>query len=146
MLNKLIGIPYKYPGSDFDGCDCWGVVKLYYKTILNKDIPNVSLLFTKEKIETFKPLMTELCKMPPFDCFENIPRNEITVSDILVFDRGPFGAHCAVYLGQDKMLHVYEAVQGINGNDYEIGSHIVSASSGGHWKKKIVACWRLKSI
>ena len=144
MIDTLIGIPYRYPGSDFDGCDCWGVVKLYYKTILNQDIPNVSLLFTKEKIETFKPLMTDLCKMPPFDCFKNIPRDKIAVSDILVFDRGPFGAHCAVYLGRDTMLHIYEPV-GANG-DIEIGSHIVSASSGGHWKKKIVVCWRLKSI
>lgn len=38
-LNKLIGIPFKLNRRDFGGCDCRGIVYLYYKYIKNKEIP-----------------------------------------------------------------------------------------------------------
>ena len=40
MLSRFIGIPFKVGGEDFEGCDCWGLVKLYFKQILDIDIPD----------------------------------------------------------------------------------------------------------
>lgn len=37
--NKLIGIPFKLNRKDFFGCDCRGIVWLYYKYIKNKEYP-----------------------------------------------------------------------------------------------------------
>ena len=37
-LNKLIGIHFKLNRRDFDGCDCRGIVYLYYKYVKNRII------------------------------------------------------------------------------------------------------------
>jgi len=38
-LNKLIGIPFKLNHKDFKGCDCRGIVHLYYSFIKDKILP-----------------------------------------------------------------------------------------------------------
>jgi len=43
MINKYIGIPYKDKGRDFKGCDCYGLVKLYYENELNINIPDTNI-------------------------------------------------------------------------------------------------------
>lgn len=37
--NKLIGIPFRLNCRDFKGCDCRGIVYLYYKHVKNKELP-----------------------------------------------------------------------------------------------------------
>lgn len=29
-IQRFTGIPYKYGAAGFDGCDCWGLVQLWY--------------------------------------------------------------------------------------------------------------------
>ena len=41
MINDYIGIPFIDKGRDFKGCDCYGLIKLYYKNELGIDIPDV---------------------------------------------------------------------------------------------------------
>lgn len=41
MIEKFIGIPFTDKGRDFNGCDCYGIVKLYFKEVLKTDIPDV---------------------------------------------------------------------------------------------------------
>lgn len=41
IVNDFIGIPFVDKGRDIKGCDCYGLIKLYYKEILNIDIPDV---------------------------------------------------------------------------------------------------------
>lgn len=41
-LNQLIGIPFKLNKRDFTGCDCRGIVWLYYKQIKNRILPPIT--------------------------------------------------------------------------------------------------------
>ena len=38
-LNKLIGVPFKLNKKDFSGCDCRGIVWLYYRYVKNTILP-----------------------------------------------------------------------------------------------------------
>lgn len=38
-INQLIGVPFKLNRRDFSGCDCRGIVWLYYKYIKEKEYP-----------------------------------------------------------------------------------------------------------
>lgn len=37
---KYMNIPFKEKGRDFDGCDCWGLIRLIYKNELGIELPN----------------------------------------------------------------------------------------------------------
>lgn len=39
-LSKLIGIPFKLGGLDFDGCDCRGICYLYHKYMHGVEYPH----------------------------------------------------------------------------------------------------------
>lgn len=43
MISDLVGIPYVRKGRAIKGADCFGLVKLYYKHILNIDIEDVNI-------------------------------------------------------------------------------------------------------
>lgn len=42
-LSKYIGIPFVDEGRTFKGCDCYGLVKLYFKNELNKTLPEIRI-------------------------------------------------------------------------------------------------------
>lgn len=37
-VNDFTGIPWKKLGSDFDGCDCWGLCVLFYRHLLGREL------------------------------------------------------------------------------------------------------------
>lgn len=40
FINDWIGVPHVYDGRGADGVDCYGLVKLYYQEVLNKELPD----------------------------------------------------------------------------------------------------------
>lgn len=42
-LDKFIGISFKDCGRDYDGVDCWGLCKLFYRDFLGIDIPDYGI-------------------------------------------------------------------------------------------------------
>lgn len=40
MIDALLHVPYVRGGTEFCGADCWGVVVLWYKHVLEIELPN----------------------------------------------------------------------------------------------------------
>ena len=55
-MNDFIGIPFVDGGRDFNGCDCWGLVKLIYDLELDIQLPDfdISALDTESVIDAME--------------------------------------------------------------------------------------------
>jgi len=99
-FNKYVGIPFKEKGSDFKGCDCWGLVRLFYKEEYGINLTD----FTLEYKDTGDPNTVNLFKREQENARKTTTPKQ---GDIMVF----FFAghlHVGIWLNGRKMLHVME--------------------------------------
>jgi cell wall-associated NlpC family hydrolase len=61
MISRFIGIPFVSKGRTFSGCDCYGLVKLYYKEVLNIEIPE-TVITAEQPRRTFANYLNEISK------------------------------------------------------------------------------------
>lgn len=100
-LRKYIGIPFKDNGRDFNGCDCYGVVFLFYRDILGINLPDLTNDYNNSSdYATIARLMARY--------HENWTPSGGQWGDVLVF-RGVTPSrnrlHLGIYLESGKMLH-----------------------------------------
>lgn len=100
-IEKLIGIPFKNNGRDFDGCDCWGLVRLFYREVLGRELPEYIVdprdddRVTETMISELKTPKWEILEKPEPNCLALMKLNTKHIS------------HCGIYLGNDRLLHCY---------------------------------------
>ena len=84
-LNQYIGIPWAKDGHDFQGCDCWGLFRLFYRAQYGIELPELTsgdaMYGAWSKVDT--PV----------------------VGDLLLF-RTATGPHVGIALSKTEMLHV----------------------------------------
>lgn len=98
--DDFVGIPFKANGSDWDGCDCFGLVRLYYREKYGLDIPRLAF---PEKIEK----SADIHHLLPKNWHEvDVP----VVDDVLLLRplTPAYPAHVGIYVGHNLMLHVTE--------------------------------------
>lgn len=83
----LVGIPYRKGGSNFDGCDCWGLVVLASRVLLGRELPN-------------DPLAAK-------DMVYEIGRNLRDIGDIAVWQIGS-DVHTGLLVHRELILHTFE--------------------------------------
>ena len=88
-VSKYIGIPYLSGGAGFDGCDCWGLVRLFYATEFNVMLPGYTDF--SEGREPF--IRTDNPK--PYDVG-------------LIARDGEILSHCVLLAGRRDLLHCLE--------------------------------------
>jgi len=108
-IEDFIGIPFKHSGRDNNGLDCFGLVLVLYKEVLNIDLPDYRD-YEKCWYEKGKSILSE--QLNKFkSLWHEVGLNAIKPFDILTFNHGSNTTnHCSVYLGDDKMIHTYERV------------------------------------
>jgi hypothetical protein len=102
-LNKLIGIPFKLNRKDFDGCDCRGIVYLYFQYAKNRIVP-----FTDGKTIFFRNPKFDLLRM--YKILDNIAYeisfSELKQDDVLILKAEKnFGA-LGVCINDKQVLHM----------------------------------------
>jgi len=127
-LRPFIGIPYVNRGSSFQGCDCWGLVWLFHREILQNDIPRYDGYDDAES-----PTIGNYIK-DRWNNWSSVEPTGIEPGDVLALRVGDLPVHCGVYAGHGKMLHVLEGRMSC-----------LESVTRGYWKNAIVRIGRWKS-
>ncbi len=100
-FSKYVNIPYKYKGRDFNGCDCWGLVKLIFKKEKGITLPDFWYTdfweeenFIKNNIRNVNIIKVDY----PFKIF-----------DVLLFynKKRNIVSHMGLIIEDDKFIHTY---------------------------------------
>jgi len=102
-LTRLIGVPYKWAGYSFEGCDCWGLCRIYYemKGIL---LPNILTLYTNEEDHKDMKMVKNAIKPK----FKQIPYESAMEGDICLFNIAGLPIHVSIFLDKKTFIHSTE--------------------------------------
>lgn len=99
-FKSYIGIPYTNKGRSTDGCDCWGLIRLFYKNELGIELPLVDHYNNvcdnsdvAESVAIEKPR------------FEEIDYDDRQMFDIIMFRICKLPVHTGLMLDNGRMLH-----------------------------------------
>ena len=101
---ELIGLPYVHKGRDLKGVDCWGLVQVFYREILNIEVPEYLDLYgdafdapdVAAAIETGAARHWEERKAPA------------EFGDVITFRIMGQVCHCGVSLGGRDFIHAFQ--------------------------------------
>lgn len=87
---KYLSIPYLDRGASFEGCDCWGLVCLYYKNELGIELPHFSNFAAQNT--------------PLFNKAE-----QARIHDVMIISDSGQAGHCGVIISDREFLHTMES-------------------------------------
>jgi hypothetical protein len=82
-LNELIGIPFKLNHKDLSGCDCRGIIWLYYKYVKNIVIPftDGKNIFFRNKRKDYERMIAVLKTFTIPITFSELQEGDIVLLD-----------------------------------------------------------------
>lgn len=105
--NKYIGIPYKNKGRNSTGSDCWGLVRLVYKSEYGIEL----LSFSNDYISSEEGEKVKEVVQKGKDLFEAVEKDNPEYGDIIVFNMKGNPCHVGIYVGDQKVLHVLRGTE-----------------------------------
>jgi cell wall-associated NlpC family hydrolase len=105
-FDKYVGIPFIDRGSSFNGADCYGLIRLIYKTEFGIDIPEFggSCMDTKRIYNDYLQQIAELWVLD----------NTYSVYNVLAMAHDPnhpkIIQHFGIYIGNGLMLQTLEKI------------------------------------
>ncbi len=101
QLEKYIGLKYKEKGRDFDGVDCWGLVRLFYKNEFKIDLPSFSSEYTQTDVQRIEELIAQYKE--GWESTEQPEEGSIVLFRVLGSE-----SHVGVVVNKEQFLHVRE--------------------------------------
>lgn len=102
--HKYIGIPFQSKGSDFNGCMCWGLIQLIYKTELNIELPDFSNDYESETMahqNTIAALVERERKK-----WIDVPAAEVEPFDVVILRVAGMPWHIGLMIDKNQFIHV----------------------------------------
>ena len=96
FIKNIIGKPWVNRAASFDAADCWGVVSLYYKHVLNIDIPTVEGFIENEQFNK--------CYSENLHLWQEV-KTPIVAGLVFTCYKGETPTHVGVCIGGGKALH-----------------------------------------
>ena len=107
-LSDFVGIPFVSGGRDFKGCDCWGLVMLYYRHMLKQELPDYRI-----KADSFSEISKTMHSETehPNSVWDVYYGDEPKQDHIALMRLGYSDDinHAGVILPDGRMLHCYES-------------------------------------
>jgi len=97
FIDKVIGNPWIDRTSDFDSCDCWGLVVLYYKYVLDIELPTING-YDKGECDTAQGWQSGIHQWQQLD-------KPIGHGLLFTCYKGDQPSHVGVTIGPLKVLH-----------------------------------------
>ncbi len=107
-LNKYVGIPFKNLGRDFDGLDCWGLVRLFYLEEYGIELPMLDFYNQANDTKEIYPIV-DLYTPIIGGTKQEIPER----GDIVVMKYFGVPCHVGVYVGDNRVLHVNRRIDSV---------------------------------
>lgn len=104
---KYLGIPYLRGGRSFEGADCWGLIELYYKDVLETTIPDHRRV---NEGSSAKELLRASKTAIDSGIWKPIDRKPRVHDVVLMYNLNHinFIGHAGVIVAPGKMLHTEE--------------------------------------
>ena len=127
QVEKYIGLKYKEKGRDFDGVDCWGLVRLFYKNEYQIDLPSFSSEYTQDDTSRIQELIAQYK-----EGWEKVEQPE--EGSIVLFRVLGLEAHVGIIVNNNQFLHVRENQDSV-----------IEPLDGSVWKKRIIGYYKYSS-
>lgn len=123
-----IGFPYLRAGRSKEGTDCYGLLWLVYRDVLDIALANYAseTVDATERAE-IADLIADRARSP----WHTLSAGSEREFDMAVFRRGGIESHIGIVIEPGRMLHIVERGE----------SHVETYASG-RWKAKLVAIHR----
>lgn len=122
-VDKYIGLPYADKGRDFNGADCWGLVRLVYLHEYGIALPS----YTEKYASSVEAREIALLIGGEKGAWETIPVGEEREGDMIIVRLLGHPMHVGVICGHKRMLHLLKGTNAVE-EDY----------SGTLWRNRIV--------
>lgn len=123
-----IGLPWRPMGRTAEGCDCWGLIRLVYRDVLQIDLdPLDGRYATAEERADIAAIVASEAAIGPWLPVEVGQEADF---DVLVLHWLGFQSHVAVVAGAGMMLHATKPDSGIE------------RYQDGRWRPRIVGIYR----
>lgn len=86
-VSRYTGIPYRERGHDYQGCDCWGLIRLVYRDKRSLDIRDI-----RDNLYQLRHWVRVKGPVQPYDVF--------------VFRMSPVRRHVSMAINHLDMLHI----------------------------------------
>ena len=96
-------IPHKHLGRDCKGCDCLGLILLFYKNSLNIALPDYTDYEEHWHLTDAKKVIRL------YSSFGFTKTNTVNKYDIILINESGYPKHLAIVLDESYMLHTIEA-------------------------------------
>lgn len=102
-LDRFVGIPWVEKGRGFEGCDCWGLLRLVYLEECGVELPGYG-----ERYETVadRAALAELIAGAKFEQWSEIPAGTERAFDAVLIREGREQTHIGLVVTPGRCLHV----------------------------------------
>lgn len=100
---RYIGIPFLTHGRTWHGCDCWGIVRLFYECEKGIELPALTGYTDTADSQSISQIISE-------EKSDWIQTNTPKQGDVVVLKIAGRETHVGIYLSKNRFLHCFKGL------------------------------------